>query len=364
MSDFNNAAEIAIQNRKFAKTCVEKKRRDRINKCLDELKDLMSQSDDKARYQKMEKAEILEMAVAYMRNIRLNNPNTSFFCMPTENPTNTEHQTSTSTDFSNDSTQYYSLAYRQCLNEFQNVLCLLPNLQEDVKASIMSHMTQRYLDIDTPNNTTQTLIHDESVAPTCGKAKKTKLARHSPYNTNKSANTPTKSKLKKQCDENNELRMNQMSIMTSQSEQNNISTSSESSACSPYLYHQTSKFGGSCSSLDSYGNAGIQNGNNMMLQPSVSPALSIGSDQNNSSHLSQSSNSSPALSACSSPISSTSSSQCSSSLNTADMKHPFNSANNLKAFAKTANMMQAAAFNFANFELYQNAGFLKMWRPW
>jgi hypothetical protein len=79
MDNMDAAAEIALQNRKFAKTCVEKKRRDRINKCLDELKDLMAQSDDKARYQKMEKAEILEMAVAYMRNIRLNNPHASFF---------------------------------------------------------------------------------------------------------------------------------------------------------------------------------------------------------------------------------------------------------------------------------------------
>lgn len=129
-SDYNN---LAIQNRKFAKTCVEKKRRDRINRCLDELKDLMSQADDKAKYQKMEKAEILEMAVSYMRNLRSQNANQ-------DSAANLQSQQN-----KND-TQYYALAYRQCLSEFQNYLSIFPGLKDDFKSKIMGHMTQHYLE--------------------------------------------------------------------------------------------------------------------------------------------------------------------------------------------------------------------------
>lgn len=134
--------DAAVLNRKFAKTCVEKKRRDRINRCLDELKDLMSQADDKAKYQKMEKAEILEMAVTFMRNLTTSN---------------TQQRTETTNNANN--MQNYALAYAQCLNEFQTCLQTAPGIQEEFKSRIMSQMTRRYNDLVTsrqgaPDNVT------------------------------------------------------------------------------------------------------------------------------------------------------------------------------------------------------------------
>ena len=212
--------DIATQNRKLAKTCVEKKRRDRINRCLDELKEIMSQSDDKARYQKMEKAEILEMAVSYMRNVTTK---------PNQNQ-----------DINYQS--YYAMAYQQCLSEFQNYLNVVPGVRDDFKSRIMNHMSQRYLEIASSKQ-------NELKAP------KSKGLRYSPYYNNRV------SPVKKE--------MNESSL----------------------LYQQNTKFGGSCSSLDSFINVNVQ--------PS-SPYESEGAyDVQNLS-----ANSSPALSECSSPVSS------------------------------------------------------------
>ncbi|CAF1203965.1 unnamed protein product [Adineta steineri] len=57
-------------SKKSVKTYVEKQRRDRINKSLGELKDLIASTDERVRYQKYEKAEILEMTVNYIRNLK------------------------------------------------------------------------------------------------------------------------------------------------------------------------------------------------------------------------------------------------------------------------------------------------------
>lgn len=213
--------EIAIQNRKLAKTCVEKKRRDRINRCLDELKEIMSQTDDKARYQKMEKAEILEMAVAYMRSVTRQNPSLD-----------TNYQA------------YYVMAYQQCLTEFQNYLNILPGVRDDFKSRILSHMSQRYTEIAS------------SYKPKSNENKKSKSQRYSPYSY--SRNSPQK---KETIDE------------------------------SSLFYQQNNKFGGSCSSLDSYININIQPG---------SPFES----ENTYDVQNLSANSSPAISQCSSPVSS------------------------------------------------------------
>lgn len=213
--------EIAIQNRKLAKTCVEKKRRDRINRCLDELKEIMSQTDDKARYQKMEKAEILEMAVAYMRN------------MPQQNSAqDSNYQT------------YYVMAYQQCLAEFQNYLNVLPGVRDDFKSRILSHMSQRYMEVAS------------SYTPKSSENKKSKTHRYSPYSYSRSS--PEK---KERNDE------------------------------SSLFYQQNTKFGGSCSSLDSYMNVNVQ--------PS-SPYES----ENTYDVQNLSASSSPAPSQCSSPVSS------------------------------------------------------------
>ncbi len=107
---------------------MEKKRRDRINKCLEELKDLMVQSNDKARYQKLEKAEILEMAVSYVKSLKQTASN-SFF--------------NEIIDYNRDQ-KYYLLLFQQLLNDFQNYIKTNPDVKDDDKIKFISYMNQRY----------------------------------------------------------------------------------------------------------------------------------------------------------------------------------------------------------------------------
>lgn len=187
--------DAAVMNRKFAKTCVEKKRRDRINRCLDELKDLMSESDDKAKYQKMEKAEILEMAVSYMKNLRQSN------VAAEQAPSNTQH---------------YEQAYKQCLGEFNNFLQVFPGVKEDFRSCAMSYMTQRYTDMQQNFQGPIKTDRRKSVAK--------KSSRYMPYSHG-----------------SNEKKMPQMECMSIATDQNSLNSSSFN-------------FSGSCSSLDSFQN--------------------------------------------------------------------------------------------------------------
>ena len=60
------------QYRKVMKPLLERKRRARINKCLDELKDLMVyalQSEGES-ITKLEKADVLELTVNHMRKLK------------------------------------------------------------------------------------------------------------------------------------------------------------------------------------------------------------------------------------------------------------------------------------------------------
>lgn len=60
------------ETKKWSKPVMEKKRRERINRSLEELKRLVlqAQNRDASRYTKLEKADILEMTVYHLRNLR------------------------------------------------------------------------------------------------------------------------------------------------------------------------------------------------------------------------------------------------------------------------------------------------------
>ena len=285
-SDYGMNQDSAIQNRKFAKTCVEKKRRDRINRCLDELKDLMSQADDKAKYQKMEKAEILEMAVNYMKNLRTAQPSSVNTC--------------NNISGDNSSMQYYSLAFKQCLSEFQNYLALFPGIKDDFKSNIMSYMTQRYMENISSKKNPQL------------KRKTTTTNRYTPY----------------QSERQSSKNENIITVMTNEN-LSLISSSNSSFSSSSYLCNSENKFGGSCSSLD-----GFFVSNNKHGQPINSESSS---DSHNESLRSSNSENlmSPAMSSsspCSSPVSNTNQIDTNSS-------SPIN--------------------YFSNYD-----DFMKVWRPW
>jgi hypothetical protein len=314
--DMDAAAEIALQNRKFAKTCVEKKRRDRINKCLDELKDLMAQSDDKARYQKMEKAEILEMAVAYMRNIRINNPHASFFSTTNTNSNSCSSNSSSSNDLLNLNTNAQTSnttnelltqqIYAKCLSDIQNFVCIHPGIHDEVKAGLVSHLTQRFANLSS-SSSENVIDEDEHENVMSLKVKRTKKS------SNAAKFSPVKKAKKHHNSDNSSLNSSSSSSTSSSSFLTNL----------PYSYHNNNSLRG------------------------ISPALSDDADvhQHNS----------PILSQCSSPISQSSSSSC-SSIKSSEFRYVNEQS--------TAAAAQEAAFKFANFELYQSAAFLKMWRPW
>ena len=316
---------LSIQNRKFAKTCVEKKRRDRINKCLDQLKEIMSQADDKARYQKMEKAEILEMAVAYMRNQHVIEKTKE----ETYHQTDPNHQPNQQQS-SQKNLQYYSLAYRQCLNEFQSFLANFPGVQEDFKANLMAHMSQRYMDIFAyaqSANQSQTNINikhevNESYEQNCLKSK-TKAAklRNSPYF---SSSLAMKTKKRSKTDFANDS----TEVSSSSSSSSSSSTSSE--------YNR-----GSSSSLDQFNN----NNTTATTMDLRSPESPCGSDS--SSILNESINASigSSSSACSSPTNS-------------------NSRQQHLLMMNEQTQAALAALNFANLSHFYQDCLMKVWRPW
>jgi len=60
------------QYRKVMKPMLERKRRARINKCLDELKDIMVEclTQEGEHITRLEKADILELTVEHMKKLR------------------------------------------------------------------------------------------------------------------------------------------------------------------------------------------------------------------------------------------------------------------------------------------------------
>ena len=69
------AVSLTYQYRKLMKTLRERKRRARVNKCLDELKDLMVntlQSEGES-IAKLEKADVLELTVTRLKKLQSRN---------------------------------------------------------------------------------------------------------------------------------------------------------------------------------------------------------------------------------------------------------------------------------------------------
>ncbi|RZC41445.1 HLH domain containing protein [Asbolus verrucosus] len=75
--DFRTSQEPQVsmskaELRKTHKPIMEKRRRARINHCLNEIKSLIleAMNKDPARHSKLEKADILEMAVKHLQNVQ------------------------------------------------------------------------------------------------------------------------------------------------------------------------------------------------------------------------------------------------------------------------------------------------------
>jgi hypothetical protein len=108
--------------RKANKPLLEKRRRARINACLNQLKNLVLETlrKDTARYSKLEKADILEMTVDYLKTLRFQQFNGSGALKTFE----FGQQPDVAASFMNADYDHrqYSVGYRECAAEIRQYL--------------------------------------------------------------------------------------------------------------------------------------------------------------------------------------------------------------------------------------------------
>ncbi|XP_037928796.1 enhancer of split m7 protein-like [Teleopsis dalmanni] len=114
------------QYRKVMKPLLERKRRARINKCLDDLKDLIGecmqqQCGDPSV--KLEKADILELTVQHLRKLKTQKQNS------TQDNTKSQHS--------------FRSGYIQAANEVSRCLASLPKVDVAFGTQLMTHLGLR-----------------------------------------------------------------------------------------------------------------------------------------------------------------------------------------------------------------------------
>jgi len=110
------------QYRKVMKPLLERKRRARINKCLDNLKDLMvfAMQSEGESITKLEKADVLELTVRHLQKLKRQqqlqaNPNLDM--------------------------DRYRSGYTSCISEVSRFLTAVPGVQIPVGHTLMNHLT-------------------------------------------------------------------------------------------------------------------------------------------------------------------------------------------------------------------------------
>merc|ERR1712113_159614 len=112
------------QYRKVMKPMLERKRRARINKCLDELKDLMvvALQTEGESITKLEKADVLELTVRHLKKLRRQQ-------MLTISPHLNQDK--------------YRSGFTACATEVSRCLGSLPTVDANTRSKLMNHLGQR-----------------------------------------------------------------------------------------------------------------------------------------------------------------------------------------------------------------------------
>ncbi|KAL5015508.1 hypothetical protein ScPMuIL_009778 [Solemya velum] len=112
-------------SRKITKPLMEKRRRARINDCLLQLKSMLldAMKRDSAQFSKLEKADILEMTVAYLRNMQQQQMATAMV-----------------TDLSVGGK--YRSGFTECASEVVRYLGSVQGINEDMKYRLENHITK------------------------------------------------------------------------------------------------------------------------------------------------------------------------------------------------------------------------------
>ena len=108
-------------DRKRKRGEIEKRRRDRINDCLNEIKELVPTALEKSNVNKLEKAEILQMAVEHLRMVAHNNPDRMS---------------------SRGLAEVQSAGFRECMGEVSRYLVAVEGMhvEEPLRLRLMSHL--------------------------------------------------------------------------------------------------------------------------------------------------------------------------------------------------------------------------------
>ncbi|XP_076257927.1 enhancer of split mbeta protein-like [Rhynchophorus ferrugineus] len=118
-----------MQYRKVMKPLLERKRRARINRCLDELKDLMisALAMDEENVTKLEKADILEITVAHLRKLKK------------------QKQLSSNPVLEADR---FRSGYTTCAKEVSRVLASIPGVDIQLGTKLMTHLGYQLNELD------------------------------------------------------------------------------------------------------------------------------------------------------------------------------------------------------------------------
>lgn len=126
------------QYRKVMKPMLERKRRARINKCLDELKDIMVEclTQEGEHITRLEKADILELTVEHMKKLRAQK----------------QLRLNGNQDTKLTIAESFRAGYIHAANEVSKTLASVPGVSVDLGTQLMSHLGHRlnYLQVIVP----------------------------------------------------------------------------------------------------------------------------------------------------------------------------------------------------------------------
>ncbi|KAF2363197.1 Myc-type basic helix-loop-helix (bHLH) domain, partial [Trinorchestia longiramus] len=110
------------QYRKVMKPLLERKRRARINKCLDHLKDLMvgALPKDCESITKLEKADVLELTVDHLKKLKHYNA----LALPAESQSH----------------EKFNSGFRQCASEVSRFIKSEPGIDVHVASRLLGHL--------------------------------------------------------------------------------------------------------------------------------------------------------------------------------------------------------------------------------
>ncbi|CAL4174384.1 unnamed protein product [Meganyctiphanes norvegica] len=144
----------SLERRRANKPIMEKKRRARINDCLNTLKSLVLEAakKDPSRYDKLEKADILEMTVRHVQNLHHQEP---------VSPTVAAPRQLQQLD-SQEAAVRYRTGYSHCASEVTRFLAQDNTLSNASRARLMQRLQGNLHGLQTPNASATKNVHIES----------------------------------------------------------------------------------------------------------------------------------------------------------------------------------------------------------